>query len=228
VKKHHHRVRNISLFFLILIGIILLNFYLKDLDLEKVEKILRSQGVKGQIIYVAYIVLSIVLSPLSSVVVFPLVLLAYGLWLSVILTFIGTVVGGIINFSIARRLGRPTILHIIGKRAMRKMDKLVEVAGWKELLAIRILGNSLYDFVSYAMGLSKINIFTYIFITLPTSFFWIFILFFIMDRAISIGKIPAIILVLVFYSVSLYITFQIWVKYKRGQLKKKKVKLTTT
>lgn len=91
----------------------------------------------------------------------------FGLWPGVLLVTIGDVLGQCINFWIARLVGRPGIRRLAGLEATRRVDHVTDrVGGWKALLVAAVFGSSIYDFVSYAAGLSKLPFWQFFWVTL--------------------------------------------------------------
>ncbi len=111
--------------------------------------------------------LTYVLPPLSGG---PLILIAgalFGFVPGVIYALAGDVLGGTINFWIARIIGRPAVQKISGKKALKEIDNFVHKLGdWKALLAARVVLSSLYDYISYAAGFSNLKYKTYFWVTL--------------------------------------------------------------
>jgi uncharacterized membrane protein YdjX (TVP38/TMEM64 family) len=70
-------------------------------------------------------------------------------------TLAGNVLGGCVNFGIARWLGRPAVRRLAGAQALARIDGgAVRIGGWRALLAARVFLAPFYDLVSYAAGLS--------------------------------------------------------------------------
>jgi uncharacterized membrane protein YdjX (TVP38/TMEM64 family) len=107
-----------------------------------------------------------VVAPLSSgpIQLFSGVL--FGLWEGTLYTLIGEVIGGSINFWLARRFGRPVVERVVGAGEMPRIDRFInQIVDWKTLLYARIFLFSIYDFVSYAVGFSKLRFRTYVIIS---------------------------------------------------------------
>jgi uncharacterized membrane protein YdjX (TVP38/TMEM64 family) len=107
-----------------------------------------------------------VIAPLSGT---PLKLVAgavFGVWEGLLYTTIGDVLGGSLNFWIARLFGRPGIRRFAGAAAIKQVDDTVEhVGGWRALLVARLVLSSLYDFISYAAGLANLSFRHYLWVT---------------------------------------------------------------
>src|SRR6185369_1051677 len=91
----------------------------------------------------------------------------FGTWEGLSYILIGDLLGGNLNFWIARRLGRPGIRRFVGAKAIRQVDATVRhVGGWRALLVASLLFSTLYDFIIYAAGLSNLKYRHYFWITL--------------------------------------------------------------
>ena len=211
-------LRNFLLPMMLLIAIVLFAYLLKSLELEAIANAIKNQGVTGWLIFVFFITVSIVFSPVNALIIMPLALISYGYWLAATLTFIGNVIGGAINFYIARKLGRPVVGKIIGKKLIKRVDEFTEVAGWKGFLILRILGSNYYDYVSYAAGFTNLKENIYFAITIPTSLVWTFLLFYLMEKAITFNEAIYLVVIGTAYVASLYLGYEAW---KKIQVKSK-------
>lgn len=211
-------LKNLLLPTILLIVIILFAHLLKSLDLEAIADAVKNQGVTGWLIFVFFITVSIVFSPVNALIIMPLALISYGYWLAATLTFIGNVIGGAINFYIARKFGRPVVGKIVGKKLIKRVDEFTEVAGWKGFLILRILGSNYYDYVSYAAGFTNLKENIYFAITIPTSLVWTFLLFYLMEKAITFNEMIYVVVIGTVYVASLYLGYEAW---KKIQVKSK-------
>ena len=68
---------------------------------------------------------------------------------------------------IARLLGRRIVKRFVGDAAMARIDNFYErhLDDWKSLLAARLLLFSVYDFISYAVGLGHIRLSVYVIVS---------------------------------------------------------------
>lgn len=81
----------------------------------------------------------------------------FGFWEGAALGLLGDTIGASLNFWIARLFRDRAISQLAGKQAIKRIDELTEhVGGWRALLAARLFLSSLYDFIAYAAGLSKL------------------------------------------------------------------------
>jgi len=214
MKLRQKTLQKIIAFTTILAVILVAAYIFRDLDVSPVADAIKEQGVKGWVIYVFFITVSVVFSPVNALIIMPIALIGYGFWLAATLTFIGNVIGGAINFYIARKFGRPVVGKIVGKKLIKRVDEFTEVAGWKGFLILRILGSNYYDYVSYAAGFTNLKDNIYFAITIPTSLVWTFLLFYLMEKAIAFNEAIYIVVIGTVYVASLYLGYEAWKKIK--------------
>lgn len=148
---------------------------------EEIKVFLESLGFFGPTFYILIVFICTVISPLSSVFLWPFVLLVWGFPLAVIYTTLGAIIGSTANFLIARKLGRPIIEKLISKKGMKMVDMISLKEGVRTLLILRLFPSALFDYVSYAAGLTKMRFVSYFFITSFFSLIWNLITFRFMD-----------------------------------------------
>jgi len=114
-------------------------------------------GAWAPLVYVALKASTYVVAPLSGTPVKLAGGALFGFWEGAALGLIGDMLGASMNFWIARLFRDRAISKLSGRKAIKQIDELTEhVGGWRALLAARIFLSSLYDFISYAAGLSKL------------------------------------------------------------------------
>lgn len=67
-----------------------------------------------------------------------------------------------VNFIIARKWGRPLVQKIIGNDALTKIDHYAKDLGVFTLIVFRIFQGGIFDYLSYAVGLTKIPFKTFL------------------------------------------------------------------
>lgn len=147
---------------------------------EVMRSIVSSAGPWSPLVFVLLKASTYVFAPLSGT---PLKLVAgavFGVWEGLVLSLVGDVLGGTLNFWIARIFGRPGISRFVGAKAIRQVDETIEHAGgWRALLVARVVLSSLYDFISYAAGLSRLSFRQYFWVTVvggvPSALLFVFI-----------------------------------------------------
>ncbi|PIY80821.1 MAG: hypothetical protein COY80_00930 [Candidatus Pacebacteria bacterium CG_4_10_14_0_8_um_filter_42_14] len=128
-------------------------------------------GFFGYFIVIGYTALSHVFAPLAGT---PGVLLGttvYGIKKGMFLLYIASLISAVINFWISRRFGRKLVLKLVGEKAMKEVDKFTSVEGKRVLLISRLFGFSIFEFISYAAGLTNISFKNYFIITVIANAF---------------------------------------------------------
>lgn len=135
---------------------------------ERFRDIIISAGPFAPLAYVGLKAATYVIAPLSGT---PIKLAGgalFGFWEGAAYALAGDMLGACINFWIARFLRLKGVVRLAGKGALKKIDETTEhVGGWRALLVARLFLPSLYDFISYAAGLSNIPF---------RQFFWVSLL----------------------------------------------------
>jgi uncharacterized membrane protein YdjX (TVP38/TMEM64 family) len=203
---------------LLVATIVVFAYLLRSLELEAITNAIKEQGALGWFIFIFFISVSVVFSPVNALIIMPIALISYGYFLAASLTFLGNIIGGTLNFYIARKFGRPIVEKIVGEKLIEKVDEFTEVAGWKGFLILRILGSNYYDYVSYAAGFTNLKDKVYFAITIPTSLVWTFILYYLIDKAINFNEVIYLVVIGTVYVASLYLGYEAW---KRIQAKSK-------
>lgn len=62
----------------------------------------------------------------------------------------------LVNFYIARKYGKPLVSKIIGKTALERVDHLSKDAGVITLVILKVFQAGIFDYLSYAVGLTRI------------------------------------------------------------------------
>lgn len=128
------------------------------IGVERIRLAVEAAGPWGPIVYIALKVATFVIAPLSSA---PLRISAgaiFGFWDGVLLTVLGNVIGGSINFWLSRLVGRRVVARCIGATGMEGVDRLVGRLGdWRALVFARVFLAPAWDFVSYAAGFTRIR-----------------------------------------------------------------------
>ncbi len=88
--------------------------------------------------------------------------ITYGFWLGVLLTWIGTVLGGVLSFWISRRYGRDFFERALNPAQLAWVEKHAKTEGAIALLVIRLMPFMSFTLVSYAAGLTPVSWFTFI------------------------------------------------------------------
>jgi uncharacterized membrane protein YdjX (TVP38/TMEM64 family) len=115
-------------------------------------------GPLAPLLYIAVRALTFIVAPLSSGPLGFSAGILFGLIPGVALTLLAEVIGGSVNFWLARRLGRPVVERFVGRRGFGRVERLYQALSspWM-LVYARLFLFAAYDFVSYAAGLTTLK-----------------------------------------------------------------------
>lgn len=159
-----------------------LTFVMNWVGIPQLQAFIKEAGALAPLAYIVLKALTYVFAPLTSG---PVQVIAGTLfdsvWLGVLYTLIGEVIGGSISFFIARRFGRPMVSRMVGTSGMAQIDDFINnrLGGWQSLALARLVLFSLWDFISYGVGLTTIRYRTYLWVSIvigsiPTlAFVWL-------------------------------------------------------
>lgn len=150
----------------------------QSIGIDELQDTIASAGIWGPVIFIGIKALTFTFAPLSAGPIQFASGILFGVVQGTVYSVLGELIGGCINFVIARVFGRQLVQRFVGKGAMKRVDEFYEryLDDWKSLLAARVLLFSVYDFISYAVGFSRIRFGTYVVISfigglLPTFIF---------------------------------------------------------
>lgn len=130
---------------------------------ERLQDVVASAGPLAPVAYVLLKAATLVVTPLSGT---PLRLVAgalFGFWEGVALSVFAGVLGGSINFWIARRFGRTVVSRLLGAGTLARVDPMLDrLANWKALALARVVLAPLWDVLSYGVGLTRLRYRTYV------------------------------------------------------------------
>ncbi|GAH91529.1 unnamed protein product, partial [marine sediment metagenome] len=84
-----------------------------------IKQVIKSFGSLGPLIFIGLYTFSIVISPVAGGPFIVASLVIFGFSNSLLYIYAGSLTGAIINFFIARKLGRPIITKFIGVKSMK-------------------------------------------------------------------------------------------------------------
>ncbi len=149
--------------------------------LRELQLMIASAGIWGPFVFVGIKALTFTFAPLSAGPIQFASGLLFGLIPGTFYSVLGEVIGGTINVVIARMFGRRIVMRFVGKAGLKRIDAFYRdhLDDWQSLLAARLLLFSVYDFISYGVGLGHIRLSVYILVSffgglLPT-FIFVFI-----------------------------------------------------
>jgi len=153
------------LFVIIVLYVALKYLLLPTINSLEFREFTQSIGVFGYLIIIGYVVLSHVFAPIAGTPGVALGITIYGINTGAWLLYIGSLISASINFFISKRFGRDWVIKLVGKKSINKVDEFAAVEGRTTLAVSRLFGFALFDFISYAAGLTNLKYKDYIFIT---------------------------------------------------------------
>jgi uncharacterized membrane protein YdjX (TVP38/TMEM64 family) len=151
--------RSVVIALIIALGISALSLVLMQAfdGAAKIRDWITGAGVWAPLVFVGLKAATYVIAPLSGTPVKLAGGALFGFWEGAAYGLIGDTLGASLNFWIARLFRDKAVTRFAGKKSLKQIDDLTEhVGGWKALLAARLVLSSLYDFISYAAGLSTL------------------------------------------------------------------------
>ncbi|WP_352420245.1 TVP38/TMEM64 family protein [Proteiniborus sp.] len=158
MKNKKNAFRLIVLIILVIATAVLLNKYnfLKGYGPNEIKEYIQGKGAMAPIIYVvALTLLPLLLFPDSVLVIAGGMI--FGLWEGVVLTSIGSLLGGIIAFIISRVLGKAVVKKII-KRDIVFFDNKGTKSAFLLILMLRLIPLFPFKIVSYSAGLTDMKL----------------------------------------------------------------------
>ncbi len=123
-------------------------------DREQLQRVLQAAGALAPLVFVVLLVVQAVVAPLPA----PALAIAGGYGFGVVegffLTWLGSLIGGVISFGISRRFGRG---FVAGNAHAVRLDRFVEEHGAVLIFVLRLIPLVSFDAISYAAGLSGIR-----------------------------------------------------------------------
>jgi uncharacterized membrane protein YdjX (TVP38/TMEM64 family) len=123
-------------------------------DRERLQGMLRGTGALAPLLFVALLVVQAVVAPLPAPALAIVGGYGFGVVEGFVLTWLGSLIGGVISFALSRRFGRRFVAE--SARAAR-LDRFVEEHGAVLIFVLRLIPLVSFDAISYAAGLSSIR-----------------------------------------------------------------------
>jgi uncharacterized membrane protein YdjX (TVP38/TMEM64 family) len=130
---------------------------------ERLQELVQAAGPFAPVAFVLLKASTVVVTPLSGT---PLRFAAgalFGFWPGVALSVCGSVLGGSINFWIARRFGRRIVVRLLGAGALARVEPMLGRLGtWRALVLARLVLAPLWDILCYGVGLTRLRFRTFL------------------------------------------------------------------
>lgn len=198
-----YAVEGAFLLFLFIAGYILLGklglFFQDPLTREFIVK----AGLLGPLVFSVLYVISMVIAPLPG---FPLLIMAFGvfgIWQTVLLNYFLSLIAAAVNFYIARKWGRHAIHRLVGQHGLDRVDTHANEFSTELLILTRLFDGFLFEWISYAAGLTQISFKRYLIITAVCSIPYNLIAFYFAGRVSDLGKLFVSLSVIYYVTLSL-------------------------
>jgi len=142
-------------------------FLVQSFGIENLQKTIQSAGIFAPLVFIGIKALTFTIAPLSAGPIQFASGVLFGVLEGTVYSVLGELIGGCLNFWIARIYGRRIVVRLVGENAMNKIDGFYErhLDNWQSLVFCRLFLFSVYDFISYAVGFTPINFRTYVIIS---------------------------------------------------------------
>jgi len=137
-------------------------------DYEMLTRTIRGFGPFGAVVYVIFVVISIVALPVPGILVILAGVAIYGPLYAMLLVSIGMVIGSMLAFAIGRVFGKSLIFWLFGKEKASKYLAKITKKGRGPLITMLILPFFPDDLLCMAAGVTDIGYGEFLFIVLVT------------------------------------------------------------
>ena len=153
--------------FLALVAVtVIMLLILEAVGIERLQSMVAGMGPWAPAVYIAFKASTYIVAPLGGSPLHVSAGALFGLGYGTLYSLVGDVMGGCANFWIARLLGRRVVVRFVGQQGMSRIDGFYrQLRGWRALLFARLFLSSVYDFISYAAGLTPLAFRRYLVIT---------------------------------------------------------------
>jgi uncharacterized membrane protein YdjX (TVP38/TMEM64 family) len=168
------------------IGIsIALSLVLQFSVLTQSEKVASWLGQFGNYVILVYILiqaLTIIIAPIGGQFLQVAMLALFPAHQAFFIIYLTVTPLYLFNFLISRKYGRPLVSKVVGKKALDEIDKLSEDFGSVTLIILKVFQSGLFDYLSYAAGLTKISFKHFALINIFAGIPAVFIAYFVFTR----------------------------------------------
>jgi uncharacterized membrane protein YdjX (TVP38/TMEM64 family) len=153
--------------FLSLVAVtVLMLVVLKAAGTERLQSMVDEMGPWAPAVYIVLKASTYVVAPLGGSPLHVSAGALFGLGYGTLYSLAGDIIGGCLHLWISRLLGRRMVVRFVGEQGMSRIDGFYrELGGWRALLFSRLFLSSVYDFISYAAGLTSLAFRRYLVIT---------------------------------------------------------------
>lgn len=137
-------------------------FSLVSSDLDSIVSYIEGFGVIAGIMLILITIMEVIVAPIPPLVLYIASGILFGWFWGGTLALIGNVIGSVIAFLIARKLGRHYVERKISNKQRDKFDKFAEKHGALGIFFLRINPLTSSDIFSYLAGLTKMNLLSFV------------------------------------------------------------------
>ncbi len=159
----------VILFIVIVIGFFAYSYLSKGIiyslsnsDEQAVIGFINSFGVFSYLAFVILVILEVVLAPIPPLILYVAGGALFGTFIGGLLTLFGNLVGALLAFWIARKLGREFVEKRVDMRLRKKFDNFSQKYGGLSLFILRINPLTTSDLFSYLSGLTSMKLRTFL------------------------------------------------------------------
>ena len=161
-----NKYRIIILLFVILMGLILLGVYHKQIweylleltaafqSIEAARAYIAGYGALAPVISAILMIFQSVIAPLPAFLITFANGLLFGVWWGAALSWSSAMLGAALCFFIARVLGRPVVVKLLSESAVNTSDQFFQRYGKHAVLIARLVPVISFDLISYGAGLT--------------------------------------------------------------------------
>lgn len=216
---HSHHIKEFVIFSIVIVVLLGSAQLGNSIGFENIIGWLKIHQFFGALIYILYYILSIVIITLPVIPLWPVALFVYPFWIAYILSFTGLILGANINFLLARKLGRPFVLKMMGKKLFSEIEHFINLNNPKVFFLVRLFGSNYFDPISYIAGLSQMSFKSYFFITAFTCGVWLFGMLSLVDRLGGLNNMKSLISIMGIYGGFVLVGTILWELYHKHHKK---------
>jgi uncharacterized membrane protein YdjX (TVP38/TMEM64 family) len=152
--------------FLLIVSVALVA--LKYFDIEILKSWVEKFGLWGVLVFISAKALALIVAPINGTPVYILGALSYGPFLGFVYSFIGDMIGAVVSFWLARKIGRVWVDKLFSNKEEGMISRLLNMfATPKGVFLGHIFFVTFPDILNYAAGLSRVTFRTYMLIHAP-------------------------------------------------------------
>lgn len=193
---------------------ITISYYLQNLVITNQEQFTGWLSQFGKYIILVYIILqavTIIIAPIGGAFLLITMIALFGPELALTIMYCVTTPCYLVNFYLSKKYGRTIAQKIIGEDSLKKMDRFVLDSGTLMLVVLKVFLSSNFDYLSYALGLTKISFKTFAVVNILGGIPAAFIMYLIFSRSIDLtqGVFTAYVVGLLFTGIVFVINNQV-------------------